>query len=67
MISRVGGGIDLSAGRAEVYAAGVERINGQGAAQDIDVAVLLGQPVRQRLPLVPARAAAVDPQLSFGG
>src|SRR3712207_7950428 len=41
---------------AEVHAARVERVDGHGVAQDIDVAVLLRQALRQRLPLVAARS-----------
>src|SRR5207249_386148 len=42
--------------------AGIEVVDGHGVAQDVHVAVLLGQPVGKRLPLVTARPAPVDPQ-----
>ena len=58
-----GGCVDLAAGRAEVDAALVERVDGHGVAQDVDVAVLLREALGQRLPLVAAAAAAVDAQL----
>ena len=67
VVAGVGGGVDLAAGGAEIDAAGVEGVDGHGVAQDIDVAILLGQAVGERFPFVAAGAAAVDAELSFGG
>ena len=55
-VAGVGGGVDLAAGRAEVDAAGLERVHGHGVPQHVDVAVRLGKALRERLPLVAARA-----------
>ena len=44
----------------------IERIDGHGIAQHVDVAVLLRKPLGQRLPLVAARAAPIDAQLALG-
>src|SRR5262249_26445304 len=49
----------------EVDAALVERVDGHRVAQDIYVAVLLRQTLRQWLPLVSTRLAAEDTQLAF--
>ena len=57
--------IDLSAGGAEVDAAGIEPIHGHGVAKNIDVAILLGKALGEGFPFVAARAAAVDAQLAF--
>src|SRR5436309_526252 len=43
-----------------------ERVDGHRVAQHVDVAVALREPSRQRLPFVPARAAAVHAQLALG-
>src|SRR5208282_1077065 len=64
-ISGIGGGVDLSAAGAEVYAALVERVDGHGVAQDVDVAVALRQAFSERLPFVAAGAAAEDAQLAL--
>ncbi len=53
--------------RAEVHAAAVQRIHRHRVAQHIHIAVRLRQPLGQRLPLVAARAAAVNAQLPVGG
>ncbi len=45
----------------------VERVDGHGVAQDVDVAVLLGEAVGERLPLVAAGAAAEDAELAIEG
>ena len=62
---RVGRGVHLAAGRAEIDAARVERIDGHRVAQHVHVAIALRQALRQRLPLVAAGAAAVDAQLAL--
>ena len=63
-ISRVGRGVHLPAGGAEIDAALIERVDGHGVAQHVDVAVALRQALGQRLPLVAAGAAAEDAQLA---
>ena len=65
-VARIGGGIDLAAGGAEVDAASIERVDGHGVAQHVHVAVALRQAFGQRLPLVAAGAAAIDAQLAVG-
>ena len=62
----VGRGVDLPAGRAEVDAARVERVDRHRVAQHVDVAVALRQAVGERFPLVAAGAAAIDAQLALG-
>src|SRR5262249_42270619 len=57
--------VHLPAGRAEVDAAGIERVDGHRVAEHVDVAVLLRQAPGERLPVVSARPAAVDAQLAF--
>ena len=52
VVAAVGRAVDLAAGSAEVDAAVVERVDGHGVAQDVDVAVLLRQALGQWLPLV---------------
>src|SRR6267378_5084038 len=64
-VSRVGRGVYLPAAGAEIYAALVERIDGHGIAQHVDVAVALRQAFGQRLPLVSAGAAAEYAQLAI--
>src|SRR5262249_60410919 len=54
------------AGRAEVNAALIERVDGHGVAQHIHVAVLLRQALREGLPLTAAGPAAVYAQLAVG-
>ena len=61
------GGVDLAAGGAEIDAAAVQRVNGHGVAQHVDVAVLLRQAAGERFPLVAAGAAAVHAELALGG
>ena len=58
---------NLPAGRAEVDAARIERVDRHRVAQHVDVAVLLREAVGERLPLVPAGAAAEDASLPSGG
>ena len=65
-IPGVGRDVDLAAGRAEVHAAGVERVDGHRVAQDVDVAVALGEALGQRLALVAPGPAAVDAQAAVG-
>ena len=65
-VPSVGRSVHLPAGGAEVQAAGIERVDGHRVAQHVDVAVALRQTLRQRLPLVAARAAAVHAQLALG-
>jgi predicted ATPase len=48
------------------FLAGIERVDGHGAAQYVDVAVALRQPFGKRLPLVAAGPAAVHAQFAFG-
>src|SRR5262249_23722670 len=55
-VAGVGRGVHLAAGGAEIDAALVERIGGHRVAQDVYVAVLLRQALRERLPFVSARA-----------
>ena len=64
-VSGVRRDVDLAAGGAEINAAVVERVDGHGIAQDVDVAILLREAFGERLPLVAAGAAAVDAQLAF--
>src|SRR6185312_10048531 len=56
--------VHLPAGRSEVDATRLQRVHRHGIAQDVHVAVALGQAGRQRLPLAAATAAAVDAQLA---
>src|SRR5260370_42626262 len=62
----IGRGVHLSAGGAEIDAAFIERVDGHRVAQDVHVAVSLREPLREGLPLVSARAAAVNAQLAIG-
>ena len=65
-VAAVGRCVNLPAGGAKINAARVERVNGHGVAQHVDIAVPLRQTVCQRFPFVSARPAAVHPQLSVG-
>lgn len=65
-VAAVGRAIDLAAGGADINAAGVERVHGHRVAQDVHVAVLLGQALGQRLPVIAAGLAAIDAQLALG-
>ena len=67
VVARIGRHVHLAARRAEVDAARLERVDRHRFAQDVDVTVALRQPVGERLPLVPAGAAAVHAQLAVGG
>src|SRR5579875_1213843 len=58
----VGRRVDLAAGGAEVDAARVERVDGHRVAQDVHVAVRLGQTLGECLPVVAAGPRAVDAQ-----
>ena len=49
-ISRIGGGVHLAAGGAEIDSAFVQRVDGHGVAQHVYVAVFLRQAFGQRLP-----------------
>src|ERR1019366_876382 len=64
-VSGIGGGIYLSAAGAEIHSAFVERIDGHGVAQHVDVAVALRQAFGERLPLVSSAAAAEHSQLAI--
>jgi thiazole synthase len=66
VVAGIGRGVNLPARGAEIHAARIERIDGHGVAQHVDVAVALRQAFGERLPLVSARAAAVHAQLSLG-
>ncbi len=66
-VAGVGGAVDLAACCAEVDAAVVEGVYGHGVAEDVDVAVLLREAARERLPVVAAGAAAEDLQLAVEG
>ncbi len=59
-VAGVGGSVDLAAGGAEVEAALIESVDGHGVAEDVDVAVLLGEALGERFPLVAAGAGAED-------
>ena len=63
-VAGIGGGVDLAAGGAEVDAAVVERVDGHGIAQHVDVAVCCGRPLVSGFPLVAAGAAAKDAKLA---
>src|SRR6476469_624495 len=65
-VARARGGVDLPAGGAEIDAARIERIDRHGVAQHVHVTVVLGQAVGERLPLLPAGAAAVHPEPPVG-
>src|SRR5947207_2664695 len=65
-VSGIGRRVHLPAGGAEIHAARIERVDRHRIAQYVHVAVALRQAVRERLPLVSARAAAVHAQLSLG-
>ena len=58
--------VDLAAGRAEVHAARVERVDAHRVAEHVDVAILLRQAAREWFPVVAAGAAAVDAELALG-
>src|SRR5258707_7219984 len=64
VVARVARRIHLTAGGPEIHAAGVERIDGHRVAQHVHVAVALRQTTGERLPLVPARTAAIHAQLA---
>ncbi len=59
--------VDLAAGGAEVDAAVVQRIDGHGVAEHVDVAVLLGQAGSEGFPFVAAGFAAKDLQGAVDG
>src|ERR1039457_6577951 len=61
----IGGGVDLPAAGAEIHSAFVERIDGHGVAQHVDVAVALRQAFGERLPLVSSAAAAEHSQFAI--
>ena len=63
-VAAVGGGVDLTSSGAEINAAGVERIDSHGIAQDVYVTVALRQAVRERLPFVSTCPAAINAKLS---
>jgi hypothetical protein len=67
VVAGVRRGVDLPAGGPDVHAARVQRVDRHRVPQDVDVAVLLRQPVGQRLPLVAAGAAAVDAEPAVRG
>lgn len=67
VVAGIGGDVDLAAGGAEVDAAGVEGVDGHGVAEDVDVAIVLGEAVGEGFPFVAAGAAAVDAELALGG
>src|SRR6266567_4980446 len=58
--------VDLAAAGAEVDATGIERVDRRCVPQYVYVAVALGQPLRQRLPLVAAGSTPIDAQLAVG-
>src|SRR5438046_1763320 len=62
-IAAVGRGVDLAAGGAEVDAAGIERVDRSGIAEDVDVTILLRQAASERFPVVAAAAATIDSEL----
>src|SRR6185295_19792770 len=64
-VSRVGRRVDLASRRPEIDAARIERVDGHGIAQYVDVAVALWKPLSQRLPLVTAGAAPVHAELAL--
>src|ERR1019366_8168932 len=64
-VSGIGGGVNLPAAGAEIHAALVERVDGHGVAQHVDVAVTLRQAFGQRLPFVSAGAAAEHAELAI--
>src|SRR5262245_28858560 len=49
-IAGIGRQVDLAAGGTEIHAARIERIDGHRVALHMNVAVLLRQPLRERLP-----------------
>src|SRR5581483_7852765 len=59
----IGGAVDLSAARAEIDTARVERVDRHRVAQHVDIAVALRQPLGHRLPLVAAALAAENAEL----
>src|SRR5258708_4800683 len=63
-VTTVGRAVNLPARGAKIHAARFQRVNGHGIAQYIDVAILLRQSFRQRLPLVSTGPAAIHPQFS---
>src|SRR5262245_24518311 len=56
--------VHLPAGRAEIHAARVQRVDGHRIAQHVHVAVALRQALSERLPLVSTSSAAVHTQFS---
>src|SRR5256885_1702808 len=64
--SVIRGRVHLAAASAEVDAARIETVDRHRVAQDVDVAVLLRQALRQRFPFVATGLAAVDAQLAVG-
>ena len=60
------GAINLAARRAEIDAAGVERVHSHGVAEDVHVAVLLRQALGERFPVVATGFAAIDSQFAVG-
>jgi hypothetical protein len=67
VVASVGGGVDLAAGGAEIDAAGIEGVDGHCVAENVDVAILLGEAGGEGFPIVAAGAAAVDAEFSLGG
>ena len=65
-VSGIGRAVYLPTGRAEIHAARIERVNGHGIAQYIDITIALRQAIRQCFPLVSACAASIYSQLSLG-
>src|SRR5713101_6661483 len=63
-VAAIGGGINLSAGGAEINAARFERVNGHRVAQHVHVTILLWQTFREWFPFISAGAAAIHAQLA---
>ncbi len=66
IVSRIRRRVHLAAGRAEIHATLIERIDRHRIAQHVYVAVVLRQTLRERFPLVSSRAATVHAQFSLG-
>jgi len=65
-VSGIGRSIHLPARGAEIDAARIEGIDGHGIAQHVDVAIVLREPLRERLPFIASGAATVDAKLGIG-
>ena len=65
-VSTVGRGVDFPAGSSEIDAAWIERVDSHRFTQYVHITIVLRQAFGKRLPLVSARAAAVNSEFALG-